>query len=992
MKRITYQRSKLVGQQLKSVQHNLLLVTRLFCSVSLILLVLLGGFSSANAQFVHPGITHKKSDLDRMKYMVEAQIDPWYSSYQTMVADSKSSYDYVVQGDVSFTELGRDDGTNYSAWNSDIRAAYYNAICWYVTGDTRHADKAVEIFNAWKNLTNVTSGGTYALSGGIGYIMIEAAEIIKSTYSGWATADIDAFKAMLVYPGYSTTTIPTGTKTFYWNSYKGDAARHGNQGLSAWRTVMAMGIFLDNEIMYERALRYIKGLPHRSDDLPYPSGPNTSVALLSSTEYADTYSFTAGTSIEDYGFDEVMTNYIWENGQCQESSRDQQHTAFGIGLLTSMAEMAWNQGEDLYAHSDDRLLLGLEYNMRYNVSAIQSYDDQPSAWEPTVASGEFIQRFDRTGRWFSKAISPDGRGDFSSTRPVFEMPVAHFYGRGLKTAEEVKWITRARDKAIELSGYELAGWSNDAIGWGGLTARRPDYCYGDPISGFDSNGLPMYAMNLLPTIEAENFDYAELSREGRVYHDVNAVNTGGAYRTAEDVDIETCTEGGYNLTDIESGEWVTYTLYVPETAEYAISMRYAASQAGGTVKLSFAGEETTSEVAVPFGSPNSTGESDWQTATITSNAVLYKGVQSLKVSFGGVSNAFKVNNFSLVKSGIAKQEQTINFFTIPYKVVGSDDFDPAATASSGLAVSYASSNTSVATIVDGKVHVVGVGTTTITASQAGNESYFAAPNATRVLTVVANNTASVSLPTVADTYVNGGSTSTNYGAATSLVTKGGATGRYAYFKFDLSSLTGPVVSAKLRLYQRTSYIEERSVYDVADDSWTETEIIWNNKPAYENERATISTSKATWNEWDVSSYVAQEYNNDKVITMVVINPSASSTAGIDFYSKEFGSNAPELVVTCYNGSPTAVETVQNSSSSVYPNPASGIVYVSLSDYDSSADGFTASLFNSLGVKIDEIDSIHSNTVPFDLSSLENGMYFIQIRQGDKQFSHKVLKR
>ena len=65
--------------------------------------------SSVHAQFVHPGITNKKSDLDRMKYMVEAQIDPWFTSYQDMVADTKSSYDYVVQGDVSFTELGRDN-------------------------------------------------------------------------------------------------------------------------------------------------------------------------------------------------------------------------------------------------------------------------------------------------------------------------------------------------------------------------------------------------------------------------------------------------------------------------------------------------------------------------------------------------------------------------------------------------------------------------------------------------------------------------------------------------------------------------------------------------------------------------------------------------------------------------------------------------------------------------------------------------------------------
>ena len=166
--------------------------------------------SSMNAQFVHPGITNKISDLDRVKYMVEAQVEPWFSSYKEMISDSKASYNYNVRGNQSFTELGRDDGTNYNAWNDDIRAAYYNAIQWYVTGDTKHAEKSIEIFNAWKNLQDVTSGGTQALSGSIVYIMLEAAEIIKSTYTGWSANDIQDFKDMLVYPGYSTTAEPSG--------------------------------------------------------------------------------------------------------------------------------------------------------------------------------------------------------------------------------------------------------------------------------------------------------------------------------------------------------------------------------------------------------------------------------------------------------------------------------------------------------------------------------------------------------------------------------------------------------------------------------------------------------------------------------------------------------------------------------------------------------------------------------------------------------------
>ncbi|WP_139955821.1 leucine-rich repeat protein [Flavicella sediminum] len=608
---------------------------------------LLALLNSVHAQFVHPGITNKLSDLDRVKYMIEAQIDPWYSSYQEMQADAKSSYNYTVRGKQSFTVLGRDDGTNYNAWNDDIRAAYYNAIQWYVTGDSRHAEKSIEIFNAWNNLQDVTSGGTQALSGGIVYIMIEAAEIIKSTYNGWAANDIQAFKDMLVYPGYSTTAEPNGISrlsgSFYWQAYQGDAVRHGNQGLAGFRAVMAMGIFLDNEIMYDRALRYIQGLSHRSDDIPYPAGPPQATTISNVGDYEDTYNYTVGNSIEDFGYNEVMTNYIYENGQCQESSRDQQHTFFGIGNLCAMAEMAWNQGDDLYSHANDRLLLGLEYTTKYNVTYLRSYPDQTSHWIPTVASGEFTQRFNASQRVYAKFISPTHVGGYVDARPILEMPLAHYYGRGFKTEEEVKWTTRARDVAIEESGYESAGHQNGAIGWGALTSRRPEGCYGEPINGFDSNGLPEYAMNVLPgKLELENFDYSPVSGEGRTYHETTTSNNGGDYRTNEAVDVEVCNEGGYAISSVEDGEWLTYTVYIPETKNYTISMRYASANALGTVKLLFGTSDKTGFVSLP----STGGEQSWNDATLSNEVSLTKGVQSLKVLVG--TGGFQMNYLSIL--------------------------------------------------------------------------------------------------------------------------------------------------------------------------------------------------------------------------------------------------------------------------------------------------------------------------------------------------------
>lgn len=117
---------------------------------------------------------------------------------------------------------------------------------------------------------------------------------------------------------------------------------------------------------------------------------------------------------------------------------------------------------------------------------------------------------------------------------------------------------------------------------------------------------------------------------------------------------------------------------------------------------------------------------------------------------------------------VVKQAQTINFAAIGTKLLGDTDFDPSATASSGLAVTYTSSNGSVASIVNGKIHILGTGTATITASQAGNDVYAAAPSQTQVLTVViTNNTAPTAVLGTAFTY-----TITNNSALTTFTATG----------------------------------------------------------------------------------------------------------------------------------------------------------------------------------------------------------------------------
>ena len=72
---------------------------------------------------------------------------------------------------------------------------------------------------------------------------------------------------------------------------------------------------------------------------------------------------------------------------------------------------------------------------------------------------------------------------------------------------------------------------------------------------------------------------------------------------------------------------------------------------------------------------------------------------------------------------VPTQSQTISFAALPAGMAGDADFNAGATASSGLTVTYNSSNAAVASIVNGNIHIVGAGTSIITASQMGNATF-----------------------------------------------------------------------------------------------------------------------------------------------------------------------------------------------------------------------------------------------------------------------------
>ena len=73
----------------------------------------------------------------------------------------------------------------------------------------------------------------------------------------------------------------------------------------------------------------------------------------------------------------TLPNYVAETGQIQESGRDQAHCMLGIGCLAEIAEVAWNQGDDLYGALDNRIMKGCEYLSKSNLG----YDVPFHVWK-----------------------------------------------------------------------------------------------------------------------------------------------------------------------------------------------------------------------------------------------------------------------------------------------------------------------------------------------------------------------------------------------------------------------------------------------------------------------------------------------------------------------------------------------------------------------------------------------------------------------------------
>ncbi|MFM7022814.1 MAG: sugar-binding protein, partial [Flavobacteriales bacterium] len=248
---------------------------------------------------------------------IAAQEQPWLGKYNT------------VRGIANWNGDGSE--------KADGQIAYACALVWHYTGEVQFANKAIAILNKWKTFNgyNPVSGQNLLVGGWIGSLLGPAAELMRG-YTGWAAndrADVIAMFKRAFYPVLNTMST--------WN---------GNVDLTQIEAMLSIAVFCEDEVEFNLAIQRLK--------LRNPAYFYMSTDNANSRNYA------------------TITNQSWNainfvNGLTQETCRlggnyngqgndNGHHAQYALCAALHAAEIAWNQGVDVYGENQDRYVAALE--------------------------------------------------------------------------------------------------------------------------------------------------------------------------------------------------------------------------------------------------------------------------------------------------------------------------------------------------------------------------------------------------------------------------------------------------------------------------------------------------------------------------------------------------------------------------------------------------------------------------------------------------------
>ncbi|KAJ6177778.1 Chondroitin AC/alginate lyase [Penicillium mononematosum] len=358
------------------------------------------------ASFVHPGLLVSDSDISRMQKKIKANQDPWTTSWNTLTN--------LPFSDPSYTP-------------SPVSVVYRST--W-----EDHTANAQLLWHDATTLISIDGGDDKYLTAGLqGYELANAAELLRD-YQPFVDNVLPAVVEMA-----NNIFIPMH---YRWLNHEEPSEHNVLHFFANWElcnvaSAMAMAVITDNQTVWNFAVNYFK------------TGDGTGAINNAITNI-----------IEEPGTGALL-------GQGQESGRDQGHSALDMQLLGVIGQQAWNQGEDLFAYNDSRILRGMEYFARYNLG-----NDVP-----------FVPY--TNGIVSYTEVSSASRG---AIRPTWELLYNHYV---MMKRMDAPWTTLYLNNTLDYYGGAEGGagsWGEgsghyDGLGWGSLLYRMDE---ADVIAPFPS--------------------------------------------------------------------------------------------------------------------------------------------------------------------------------------------------------------------------------------------------------------------------------------------------------------------------------------------------------------------------------------------------------------------------------------------------------------------------------------------------------------------------
>lgn len=348
----------------------------------------------AEGGFVHPGAMNSAQRLDDVAARIAQRQEPWAGALREVE-------DLAVPNLTAIRHIDPRVDAEAEASKRLASATYAHALVWRLTGSRQHGREALRLLDGWAGFSGFTGGTDQdkLQAGWLGSLLGEAAEIMRQ-HPHWSARRKAALQAMFRRSFY-----PHLVKASAWN---------GNVDLTQVNALLAIAVFNEDRAAFNAGIQRLERRSAayfylQADSMPPPiEGDGGNISAFWSHPLR------------------------WVDGLTQETCRDNGHHAqYALASALHAAEIAWNQGVDVYGRQSERYVAAMELlSQQLLTGDMQGVCTNPAATRSLFDTFEvgFYHFHHRMGlplpntqRLIIEQVRPRGRSDWN----IFHETLTH---------------------------------------------------------------------------------------------------------------------------------------------------------------------------------------------------------------------------------------------------------------------------------------------------------------------------------------------------------------------------------------------------------------------------------------------------------------------------------------------------------------------------------------------------------------------------------------